>query len=441
MLWLVVVAVVAGEDPPLPGALPPLDDTLLGGPVADDDTSFFGHGRVRAAGQSGLGPEVDDDDDDAVLSGGGASLTGRLGASGSLGDVRGAVVVGDGAWFVWPELAGATTSSLDLVARPLAPFVQRLSIEVPLAPLGAPGQLAVGRLPLVIADGRMVGSEPFDARGRSVDGAVVDANFGTALWRAGAAVLDLGAARDDAGVDPLQLLGFVDVAVDTSALAAVDGDVVENAAVDVYLLLHHRLLVARPTLGARASVDVVGLRLGVGVDGQLALDEREGLQLIDRGLHGEVSARTLLPWSLPGPRPFVEVGGEATGSLVAPAPTQHGTLGNLDLVALPNTAQLWAGVGVDDDSGFLASLTWRGVSALGPTVDPRGAPVSSSGGPLFGELDVDLGLPIADDVDVDIGWAVSFGAPGSRGVGLSQQRLLVGLRFSFGDDDGLLPTL
>lgn len=435
VLWLVVVSVVVAEDPALPGALPPLDDALL---QADDLVSAFGHGRVRAVGG----------DDDAGPAFAGAGLTARVGASGSLGDVRGSVVVGDGAWWVTPTQPSSSATELQptaltLTTPPLASFVQRLSVEIPLAPLGTPGQLVVGRFPLVIADGRFVGVEGFDARGRSVDGAALDTAIAPVLIKTGVVALDLGAVVDDVdgdGVDdvgPFKALAFVDASLDMPT----DDVNFDDVNVDLYLLAHHEAPTLRPTLGARGSVDVWGLRLKGGLDGQLALDETQGLQRSSTGLHGELSARTLLPWRLRAPRPYVEAGVEGTGDVVAPAPTQHGMLGELDLLGFANTWQIVTRAGVtDDDTGFAAAVAWRLVSALdGPLADPRGKKFSIAGrddeeaGRVFAEVDVDLGLPVADNVDVDVSWAVAVRD------GLFAQRVLIGLRFSFGDDDGLLP--
>ncbi len=453
VLWLVVVSVVASEDPALPLALPPLDDALL--QTADDgsDIHAFGHGRVRGVGEDAA--------DDAVSDGAfaGAGLTARVGASGSLGDVRGSVVVGDGGWWVTPTSASTTTTTtalqpttLTLLRPPLASFVQRLSVEIPLSPLGTAGQVLVGRFPLVIADGRFVGVEPFDARGRSVDGAVIDTTIAPVLVKAGVVALDLGSApaptapdvdadgAPDVDAAAFDALGFVDVAVDMPSEDANFDDV----NVDVYLLLHHSTqtdaATLRPTLGARAGVDVWGLRLKAGVDGQLSLDETQGLQRNSSGLHGELAARTLLPWTLQAPRPFLEAAVEGTGDVTAPAPSQHGTLGELDLLGFRNTWQVVTKAGVvDEASGFAATVAWRLVSAMKPaTVDPRGVAVGDTDGARYAEVDVAFALPVADDVDVDVGWSVAVDEVEAR---LLAQRVLIGLRFSFGDDDGLLPEL
>jgi len=438
VLWLVVVSVLSGtpaDDPALPLALPPLDDALL---TDDGDVHAFGHGRVRAVGEDG-------DVDFA-----GAGLTARVGARGAVGDVRGSVVVGDGGWWVAPTRPTTTTTTelapttLTLARPPLLSLVQRLSVEVPLSPLGSPGQLVLGRFPLVIADGRYIGAESFDGRGRTVDGAVVEAGVGAVVVKAGVVALDLGAGRDDDhdgradedAVSPFDAAGFVDAAV------SVDDGVFDDVRVDAYVVAHHAAPTLSPTLGARAAIDAWGLRWQAGVDAQLALDETEGLQRTGGGLHGELRARTLLPWTLPTPRPFLEVGGEATGDVTAPAPTQHGFFGALDLVGLHDTAQLFSRVGVDDDTGFAAAVGWRVVGSLDDDgfVDPRGRALALGDGatPLarFAEIDVDLTVPVADAVDVDVGWAVAI-----DDVGLRAQRVLIGLQFSFGDDDGLLPPL
>lgn len=440
MFWLVVVVGLAAEDPSLPGALPPLDDDLLLG--ASSSVHAFGHGRVRVVAEDGFvtNPVV------------GAGLTGRVGATGALGDVRAAVVVGDGDWWVASPAGDAAiveAASLRLVPRPLVPFLQRLTIEVPLAPLGAPGQLVVGRMPLVVGDGRLVGDESFDARGRSQDGVVLDTNLSVALVRTGVMALDLGVV-DEAGAAPLRVLGFLETSfgfssafddVDDVANAddvAVDvddavGTALANPAANLYLLVHHDAPTLRPTLGARASVDAWGLRLSTGFDGQLALDEEQGLSVIGSGVHGEAKVRTLLPWTFTSPRPFVEAAVEATGDVTAPAPSQHGTMGALDLVAFRNTTQVIGRAGVESADGFTASVTWRHIRPLGEAKDPRGLPLAFAG--AFSEVDVDLGLAVAEDVDIDINWAggIRDGAPA--------QRLLIGVRFSFGDDEGLLPNL
>lgn len=436
MLWLVVVSVVASEDPALPLALPPLDDALLQTGDDGSDIHAFGHGRVRGVGEDGV-----------VGAFAGAGLTGRVGASGSLGDVRGSVVVGDGGWWVTPTSPTATTTTglalaptLTLLTPPFASFVQRLSVEIPLSPLGTAGQLLVGRFPLAIADGRFVGAEGFDARGRSVDGAVIDTTLAPVLVKAGLVALDLGASVDadgDGVVDvdedavAFNAVGFVDAALDMPS----DDANFDDVNVDVYLLLHHSAPTLRPTLGARAGVDVWGLRLKAGLDGQLALDETQGLERNSSGLHGELTARTLLPWTLDAPRPYVEAGIEGTGDVVAPAPTQHGTLGELDLAGFAHSWQVVTRAGVVDDSGFAASIAWRRVAPFGGALrDPR----DSEDRDGYAEVDVVFALPVADHVDVDAGWAV---AVSQDDASLLAQRVLVGLRFSFGDDDGLLPEL
>jgi hypothetical protein len=256
--------------------------------------------------------------------------------------------------------------------------------------------------------------------------------------RAGAVLLDLGALAlggevADTGAPRLDEWSGVGFIAATTEVARVT--------IDAYGLLHHtgpaRLL--RPTLGTRAVVDVVGLRWRAGLDGQLALDEAAGLPQVDRGLHGELAIRTLLPWRIASPRPFLEVGLEGTGAVVAPAPTTHQTLGSLDLVGFTNTWQTRASVGVDDDTGFSLVATWRLVQALGKVTSPAGVVVGNTIGPLFNELDVDLCLPIDDDVALAVAWSVAVG----RGLlfqGGPAQRLIVGLQFSYGDDDGLLPS-
>ncbi|MDP2341231.1 MAG: hypothetical protein Q8O67_09750 [Deltaproteobacteria bacterium] len=424
MLWLVVVGALVAEDPVLPGALPPLDDALLlGEGDAGGGASVFGQGRIMGGAED---RDIVDDADPIVA----AALTGRLGVAGRIGDLRAAVVVGDGAWWTAPVEA-SSSSSLVLVPRPVVAPLSRVSLEVPVGLFGAPGLLLLGRFPLVIADGRLVGSEPFDARGRSVDGALVDVELGEVQARAGAVLLDLGALslRDGDVVDEWSGLGFV--AASTHVF---------DVALDLYGLVHHAgpAQLARPTLGTRAVVDVVGLRWSAGLDGQLALDETNGADVVDSGVHAELGVRTLLPWSLRSPRPFLEVGLEGTGPLVAPAPTTHGTLGSLDLVGLSNTWQTRAAIGVDDDTGFSFKATWRLVSGLGKVRSPIGVVVGESSGPLFNELDVDLCLPIDDDVGLDVAWSVALGR-GLLPAGPAQ-RLIVGLKFSFGDDDGLLSS-
>ncbi len=449
VFWLVVVVAGAGETldvaahPPdlglpsaaegsridtLPDALPPLDEALLQGPSSADDVTFFGQGRVLVGAEN---PAIVNDLEPI----GGAALTGRVGVAGRIGDLRAAVVVGDGAWWTTP----VRDPTLELVPRPLVAPLHRLSLEVPVGLLGAPGLLVLGRFALVVADGRLVGSEPFDARGRTVDGAVVDVELWGVHTRAGAVVLDLGAEGDPGAADPR-----VDAASGLAFLAAGSELVLDPAlhlVLDAYGLLHHTGVdrVLRPTLGARALVDVVGLRWRGGVDGQLALDEEQGLAFVDNGVHAEVAVTTQLPWSLSAPRPFLEMGVEGTTALLAPAPSRHGTLGELDLVDFANTWQARAAIGVDDPQGFALRATWRLVSSLGLVHGPGGGGViGADPGTLFNEVDVALCVPIDDDVGLDVAWAVAVGR-GALPPGPAQ-RLIVGLRFSFGDDDGLLAS-
>jgi len=122
----------------------------------------------------------------------------------------------------------------------------------------------------------------------------------------------------------------------------------------------------------------------------------------------------------------------------APAPTTHATMGSLDLVGFSNTWQTRAAAGVDDDSGLALRATWRLVSGLGKVRSPAGVVVGDQIGALFNEIDVDLCLPIDDDVGLDVAWSVALGR-GLLPAGVAQ-RLIVGLKFSFGDDDGLLAS-
>lgn len=429
----------ADADAPLPAALPPLDDALLGGDGDDAGgvpVDVFGDARVRA---------LFSDEANAAAPLGGFGLTGWLGAHAQLSDLTLTIAVGDGGWWLIPTTTSAasgtpastSTARLDLVARPFVTQVMELHVAVPLLPLGVPGRLQVGRMRLDVADGRFVGREDFDARGRTVDGAVVDAAFAYALARGGVVALDSGVVDED-GTATGGALAFVDVDVDVEgAVDALAGGAVSDVDVDVYALAHHQRTTLRPTLGARAHAALFGLVVRAGVDGQLALDETAGLTTTGGGLHGELGVRTALPWPRHTPQPFVGASVEATGDVLAPAPTLHGTLGGLDLATFGNTRVLGAEAGVVDvDSGFAAQLTWRNVAALGPVVDRAGVLLGDTG-LLFSAVDVGVVVPVADsgvDLRVDFAFAAKDKEP--------LQRFLIGLAGRFPrdvdahDDDG-----
>ena len=423
----------------LPDALPPIDDALLETPST---LAAFAQGRLRFGLEQGrlFVPQ------DAV---GATMLTGRMGVRGTIGDADATVVIGEGATLLMA--APAVGSPLDasfgplLVVRPFAPMVHVLFVDVPTAAIGVPARFQIGRMPVVVADGRFVGAEAFDVRGRFLDGARLAGGTDDLTVEVGAFWLGPLAPGDAAAASGLLLLslhsepldGFV---VDAYLLGHRDGTPVRGGA--------DPLLV--PTAGGRARWAHSWLKARAGGDLQASFDEANGLALRGVAWHAEGAARFLPPSWIDAPVPFAELGVEATGGddvlgavFRAPAPTQHGTLGLLDLVAADNTVSPWLALGAAE-AGFVAEVVVRNVSMLRPTgrlwaPDRRTIllPDRSRTSTGFFELDTHVALPVSAAASLDI--TFSLAAPQGAWAGedaVTAHRLLCSLRFLI--DDTLL---
>jgi hypothetical protein len=405
--------------PPLPSSLPPLDDELLAASPAP--VAAFGTGRLRGVAVDDNG--ADDNGGDAA----GAGWTARVGVAGDAGPLRGTIVVGEQGWWLGPT--GPAQPGPALTSTPPLPGLLHATVAVPLAPLGLPARLVVGRLTPVVADGRFWGAEPFDARGRTSDGAVVDVDLGGGDHGARSTLSSGLFARLDKGGAPA---GY-------AALSRRD-DVVD---VDVYLLGERDPAgdgVVRALLGSRAWLLAGPVQLRLGLDGLGALDDASTTTTTTTTVpaaswHGEAAFQTRLPWRFSAPRPFIDAGIEATGGDVrwtTPAPSVHGTQGALDLVDIDNTWQLRAATGVQGtgaDEGFDVVVGWRHVGRLTnarPLSRPGGGPVAFT---HVDEVDVDIVVPVADDATLQLAWS---GAPLPSGF---TQRFVVSLTFDIGDVD------
>ena len=408
----------AAAPPSLPPSLPTLDDRLLEPP--SPALTPLAAARLRGVVDDGVVDGIDGDD--RV----GAGWTGRVGIAGQLGVAAGAVVVGAQGW--WLGDAGPAQPGPALSTSPAVPALLHATLSVPLLLVGQPARLVVGRLTPVIADGRWWGAEPFDARGRTSDGAVVDVDIAGAgddvAWTLSSGLF----ARTEAGGAPAGFAalarrgGNVDVDVYALGDRVVDGvdvvDVVTRAA-------------TRSLVGGRVLVETGPVQVRAGVDGLAVVDD--ATTTTRPAGHAELAFSTRLPWRATSPRPFVDVGAEATGGPArwgTPAPTVHGTMGALDLVDVDNTWQLRAAAGVTgtgDEDGFDVVVGWRHIARL---TDLR--PLSQPGGGAVAfdhldEVDVDVAVPVDDGAALQFSWS---GAPLASGVA---QRLLVSLTYAIGD--------
>ena len=417
----------AEEPAALPDALPPLDDALVKdeGPIR-----FFGQARLR-----GL---LDDSRDLSRVedTAAGVDVTGRVGVDADIDGMKLVVVLGDGG------RVGAPSPAPALVDAPAVPVLYQAELAFPTSIAGVPASLDVGRMRVVVGDGRLVGTEPFDARGRTLDGARVRAH--TPLVDLALGAFLLGEAT------PATLTGLFALEAALHPRADVDGD--------VYGLLHRdpAAPLTLPTAGVRISAAGASwLRLRAGADVQAPVaDAARAFTVAGHAGHAELGARAALP-SFSGrfPALFVDASGEITaGDTVldrvfrAPAPTQHGALGLLDLVAMDNTwsAALAAGA---EDRGLSLDLCAR---ALG-MVDPNGPLLDTGfhaltekngtrGGLALVELDALAAIPLAKDVSLGVGYGV--GLPGRALIGdQPAQRLFVTLRAQAPASARALPPL
>jgi hypothetical protein len=412
----------ADEPPTLPDALPPLDDTLV--PAAP--VQFFAQMRVRG--------DVDDDRTFARASGVvvGTSITGRVGVEGALPGLDGAslvVIAGDGGRVGQPGGAPA------LVAPAALTFLYQAELALPFSIAGVPAALDVGRMPVVIADGRLVGDEPFDERGRTLDGFRVRAHPAITDVSVGAFWLDSN-----------------NLAAPISGVIVVDAAIRPSDALDLdaYGFVHRDGLEALtiPTAGARVDAALWSwLRLHGGADVQAPLrDGSTAFASAGRSGHAEIGGRASGAVLADAPSLFVDAGGEVTaGDAVlgrvfrAPAPTQHDALGLLDLVARDNTWATRLSLGAVDTRGLSLAVTGSLVGIVdagGPLVDTSFAPLigrrAGVGGVALYEVDGALDLPLGKGVGLAVGYGLAV--PGRALANeVPAQRLLVSLHGSIGE--------
>lgn len=427
----------------LPDTLPPLDDALIGDGLPSGPR-FFAQARLRG--------ELDDSRDFSRTAdtAAGAALSGRVGIDADIEAARAIVVVGDGARI------GSPSSAPLLVARPAAPQLLEVALVFDTEVAGLPATLTLGRAPVVVGDGDLVGVEPYDARGRTLDGAAVRARRDQ--LRAGVAVYWLGPAVADAGDNSGAFSGL---AVIDAGLRGHEGEDGEDLAFDAYLLLHRdgAARVTTPTLGARLDGALWPFLQGhAGADAQaFAIDGQDPLAPAGGGVHLEAGARATAPRSASlSPRVpdlFLDAALElTTGDVVAgrsfraPAPTQHGKLGLLDLIAIDNTWSASVAVGAKDSRGLFMDVGARViglVDSAGLLLDVAGAPLAPrvGGGLALVEIDARFEIPLGGALFLDVGYAV--GLPGAALIGdQPAQRLYVAINGSTGmGDDALMPPL
>lgn len=427
----------------LPDALPPLDERLLAVPGAPP---------VRAFAQGRLRLELDDSrdfsrvDDRAV----GAAITGRVGVEATAERVRATVVVGDGG------RVGQLVRTPVLVPQPVASALYQAELAFDLELLGLPATVAVGRAPLVVSDGRWLGVEPWDARGRSFDGA--RASVHGDRWEALLAFVWLG---------PYTLnVGSGGEAASGVAVLSTRARPSDDTLIDLYGFVHREVTsdvpLTIPTIGARGAarfdVIVATLDVNVGADAQAPIaEERSASLFAGTGGHAELQARLsteLSSFTPVAPDPYALLRVEATGGNTvagrawhAPAPSQHGALGLFDFFAADNTWSALLAVGGTTPGGLVVEGGVRTVGVLrdvGPLVTPAGDPVlgrRGGSGLALAEGAARLGVPLRAGSTLDV--AYSIGIPGAVLSGdAPAQRLLVSLVFAADSDDGSpLPPL
>lgn len=456
----------------LPDALPPLDDALVdplaGAPPASPLRSFA---QLRLRGELDESRDLSRVDDASA----GAALTGRVGVDAALSGARLVVVVGDGA-----RLGGKATAP-PLVRRPALPVLFQAELALDLEVAGLPAAFSLGRMPVVVGDGRLLGVEPFDPRGRTLDGARLVVDAGPVAAHAGALWLAPADASDGGGA--WSGVGFVELALQDGPGRQLEdhlppgapgpGDAFDAApgrggGLDVLLegwgILHRdgSRGLTTPTAGVRVGgalpLGPAALLGRTGVEVQAPLpDGAEAFAPAGTSARAHVGLRAatrLLPIAVRAPDPFVDVSAEITAGdvvagrvLQAPAPTQHGFLGLLDLVAPDNTWSTALAVGGTTARGLFADLTGRLVGIVdpdGPLLDTTGAPLRQRVGHGLAllELDARLELPLTEGVSLGAGYGIAV--PGAALVGdLPAQRLYVTLRAqaSSDGDTASLPAL
>lgn len=466
--------------------LPPLDDTLLdeppptpAGPTSNAATSTattiatspdhpwarvapFGALQLRGGVAGGL--DGNDDVDQALL-----GVAGRVGLRVDADVAAIAIVVGDGGDGRWTDGFRIPTPALvRITPAPTVPLVQNAVVTVPFSVLGRVASLSLGRFSMQFGDGSVVGTEPFQGRPRSHDGAALSlkllddaavdflatlpARTDGALQLRGLGALRVGADAERApvGLTPTPTLQpwtpwsamDVDGPGQPGVMHHADGGALRRAWGGTALLV----LDETPVVSLRGHGGAFGVDAVVGVDAQTRLDDPGAA-----GLHLQLDLRSALP-RMPGGglQPFVAVGGEATVgalpgeddalALSLPLGTTHGLTGGLDLFRRDHSAALRSQLGVRevDERGALGVL-WARVQTHfttgGAVFDDAGVPLAVDSG------DVRLGTAVdvygavrlyADDDLVLTGEAVWSGAVGqvvtlTTGGGFAHQ-LLFGVR-------------
>lgn len=424
----------------VPSELPPLDDDLLdqlGSTSPSPGAAFFssvvlhGDGRVRF--------ELDESRDLSPVNDlqAGLSLTGRVGLTAPVGEHSATVIVGDGRR-IGQDLG---TLPLPLVEPAALGFLYEARLDVDVSGLFVPARLSLGRMELEVGDGRWVGREDFDPRGRTFDGALVV--HASDLLRAQAGAFWLGPLTPDDVATP-SILGV--------------GELARQAAwyeLSTYLLTHRDgtpTRAAQPaltvvTLGARAALRGFGATLRVGADGQLPFSDETALAPAGYGAHVEGALRygpTLTMFEVSG-APFVELSAEWTGGdpvlgrrFRAPGPTTHRFLGVLDAAIADNVTSAALALGVTTSDGLLAMAEARAIALsdpTGPLLDPTGRALIAASPTrearyALTEVDAIVRIPVASAAFVEGEYAVGFPGDAFAGPTTPLQRLLVSVAFA-----------
>lgn len=408
------------EPAELPDALPPVDDeAVLGAP---EPIRWYASARLRALLEDARGFARGAD------GGVGADLGGLVGVAAQLGDAESASTRLTVAFAEAGRLGALESGPTTIPAPPLRPLHQA-EIALATALFGLPAELALGRAPVAIADGRLLGEEPFDLRGRTLDGV-------RARVHAETVAVGLGAWWLGDTSLPLQAVTALDAAL------RIDEDLRLQAWAAAQRVAEPGLII--PTMGSS-----VHGRLGL-LEGRATAElqaPHDATELQRLGLAGRVGAggRAHLDgsaWGLPLPRAFVDVDGEVVAGdavagrvLHAPAPTRHGVRGELDLLAPDNTWTTALALGLREER-LEAALTGRLVGVVdraGPLLDPQGDAIAArrrgGAGLALLELDLTLAAELSREVSLGIAWGLA--APGPALVGeVPAQRLLIELRAS-----------
>ena len=356
----------------LPIELPPLPDDMFSSMAPKSESSDqFDPIFLIASGRMRL--EVDESRDfapeeDLQV---GIAYTARLGADIPIGPHRAKMVLGEG------QRIGQDRGTLSgpwVNPGPLQ-FIHMMSLELDFPALGAPAKLNVGRQEITIADGRWLGTTPFDPRGRVYDGVMIRQERHSFRLQGGA--LYIGQSSFDRQSNTalhLQGVGLINLSFTNQHLQF-----------DIYNLLHRDTL--QNTLGEAIGywIDTVGFRSdynrwgflgGVGFDLQIPVDETNIAGINAAGIHAEARVRygpELAVFSFRG-TPFLELSSEWTGGIPkfgrtfrAPGPSYHSFLGSLDLVSADNVASSAVEIGLQGQDLFETGTQARVIALADPT--------------------------------------------------------------------------